>query len=65
MSIDFSSILTNAGKSGLQTAAMTAVVGLGAAVVSSFVESRLKPEEPEVEETQETTDPETETSEQE
>lgn len=50
MSIDYKSIFTEAGKSGIQTAIVAAGVGLLGAVVSNAIESKLKPKETEAEE---------------
>ena len=45
MSINFKSILTEAGKSGLQQVIITAGFGLASAAITGMIESRMKPKD--------------------
>lgn len=45
MSIDFKSILTEAGKSGLQQVVITAGIGIASAAITGMIENRMKPKD--------------------
>lgn len=45
MSIDFKSILTEAGKSGLQQVVITAGIGLASAAITGMIENHMKPKD--------------------